>query len=64
MSEAEQDIQHYTTAEAAVKLRMTPDGVLKRIKRGQLPGVRVGHQWLIPRATLDAMLQQVSAPQG
>jgi excisionase family DNA binding protein len=56
--------EHYTTTEAAEKLRMTPDGVLKRIKRGQLPGMHIGHRWLIPKATLDAMLQQVSAPQG
>ena len=58
------DVEHYTTTEAAAKLRMTPDGVLKRIKRGQLPGVHIGHRWLIPKATLDAMLQQLTAPQG
>lgn len=55
--------EHYTTTEAAAKLRMTPDGVLKRIKRGELPAVHVGRRWLIPRASLDAMLQP-SAPQG
>jgi excisionase family DNA binding protein len=64
MREAEQEIEHYTTTEAAAKLRMTPDGVLKRIKRGQLPGVHIGHKWLIPKTILDAMLQQVSAPEG
>ena len=56
------DVEHYTTTEAAAKLRMTPDGVLKRIKRGQLPGVHIGHRWLIPKATLDAMLQQLRRP--
>ena len=55
--------EHYTTAEVAEKLRITPDGVTKRIKRGQLPAVRVGRRWLIPRKALDAMLQP-SAPQG
>jgi excisionase family DNA binding protein len=64
MREAEREIEHYTTAEAAAKLRMTPDGVLKRIKRGQLPGVHIGHRWLIPKSTLDAMLQQPAATQG
>jgi excisionase family DNA binding protein len=53
--------EHYTTTEAAVKLRMTPDGVLKRIKRGELPAVHVGRRWLIPKATLDAMLQPVAS---
>jgi len=55
--------EHYTTAEVATKLRITPDGVAKRIKRGELPAVRVGRRWLIPRETLDAMLQP-QAPQG
>jgi excisionase family DNA binding protein len=55
--------EHYTTAEVAAKLRITPDGVAKRIKRGELPAVRVGRRWLIPRKTFDAMLQ-LQAPQG
>jgi excisionase family DNA binding protein len=56
--------EHYTTAEVAVKLRITPDGVIKRIKRGELPAVHVGKRWLIPKDTLDAMLQLPQAPQG
>jgi excisionase family DNA binding protein len=55
--------EHHTTAEAAEKLRITPDGVTKQIKRGQLPAVRVGRRWLIAKATLDALLQP-SMPQG
>jgi excisionase family DNA binding protein len=55
--------EHYTTTEVAAKLRMTPDGVLKRIKRGELPAVHVGRRWLIRKETVDAMLQPV-APQG
>ena len=55
--------EHYTTAEVAEKLRITPDGVAKQIKRGLLPAVRVGRRWLIPKETLDAMLEP-SAPQG
>ncbi len=57
------DPEHYTTAEVAEKLRITPDGVAKRIKRGLLPAIRVGRRWLIPKASLDAMLQP-QAPQG
>ncbi len=55
--------EFYTASEVAEKLRITPDGVAKRIKRGQLPAVRVGRRWLIPRETLDQMLQP-PAPQG
>ena len=55
--------EHYTTAEVAEKLRITPDGVAKQIKRGLLPAIRVGRRWLIPKETLDAMLEP-SAPQG
>ena len=64
MREVEPEVEHYTTSEAAAKLRMTPDGVLKRIKRGQLPGVHIGHKWLIPKAALDAMLRQTTASPG
>jgi excisionase family DNA binding protein len=52
----------YTTAEAAEILRMKPDSVARKIKRGQLAAVKVGKQWLIRKDTLDAMLQP-SAPQ-
>jgi excisionase family DNA binding protein len=53
----------YTTAEAAEILRMKPDSVARKIKRGQLAAVKVGKQWLIRKNTLNAMLQP-SAPQG
>jgi excisionase family DNA binding protein len=53
----------YTTAEAAEILRMKPDSVARKIKRGQLAAVKVGKQWLIRKDTLDAMLQP-SAPRG
>jgi excisionase family DNA binding protein len=57
------DSGHYTTAEVAEKLLITPDGVAKRIKRGQLPAAHMGRRWSIPKATLDTMLQP-PAPQG
>jgi excisionase family DNA binding protein len=55
--------EHYTTAEVANKLRITPSGVAKRIHRGQLPAVRAGRKWLIRKDLVDAMLQPL-APQG
>jgi excisionase family DNA binding protein len=59
------DPEYYTTAEAAEKLRITPAGVVKRIERGQLTAVRLGgRRWLIPRASVDALLLQPQAPPG
>jgi excisionase family DNA binding protein len=55
--------EHYTTAEAAERLRIKPDSVAKKIKRGQLAAIKVGKLWLIRKETLDALLQP-SAPQG
>ena len=55
--------EHYTTAEVAEKLRITRDGVVKRIIRGELTAVREGKRYLIPKAVFDALLQP-SAPQG
>jgi excisionase family DNA binding protein len=52
-----------TTAEAAEILRMRPDSVARKVKRGEIAAVKVGKQWLIRRETLDAMLQP-STPQG
>jgi excisionase family DNA binding protein len=53
----------YTTAEAAEVLRMKPDSIARKIKRGQLAAVKVGKQWLIRKDLVDAMLQP-PAPQG
>jgi excisionase family DNA binding protein len=55
--------EHYTTAEAANLLRIKPESVAKKIKRGQLPAVKAGKLWLIKKDIVDAMLQP-SAPQG
>jgi excisionase family DNA binding protein len=46
-----------TTAEAAEILRMRPDSVARKIKRREIPAVKIGKQWLIRKDTLDAMLQ-------
>jgi excisionase family DNA binding protein len=55
--------EHYTTAEAAARLRIKPGSVVKKIQRGQLTAIKVGKLWLIPKDTLDALFQP-SAPQG
>jgi excisionase family DNA binding protein len=52
-----------TTAEAAEILRMRPDSLSRKIKRGEIAAVKVGKQWLIRKDTLDTLLQP-PAPQG
>ena len=44
------DYNYYLTlTEAAKVLRVTRGSVRTRIKKGQMPGRRVGHVYLIPR---------------
>ena len=52
-----------TTEQVGIVLHMRPDSVVRKIRRGQIPAVKIGKHWLIKRETLDAMLQP-SAPQG
>jgi excisionase family DNA binding protein len=52
-----------TAAQAGQVLHMRPDSIARKIRRGQIPAVKIGKQWLIRRETLEAMLQP-SAPQG
>jgi excisionase family DNA binding protein len=41
--------EHYTTAEAAERLRIKPDSVAKQIKRGEIAAIKVGKLGLIQR---------------
>jgi excisionase family DNA binding protein len=52
-----------TTAQVGEMLPMLPDSIVRKIRRGQIPAVKVGKQWLIRKETLEMMLQP-SAPQG
>jgi excisionase family DNA binding protein len=52
--------EHYTTTEAAERLRIKPDSVARKIKRGQLEAIKVGKHWLIRKETLDALLQPLA----
>ena len=52
------------TAEQAGKLlHMRADSITRKIRKREIPAVKVGRQWLIKKETLDALLQP-SAPQG
>lgn len=42
--------------EVARILRMAPTTVRKRLKDGDLPGVKIGGEWRVPTARLEALL--------
>jgi excisionase family DNA binding protein len=52
-----------TAEQAGAVLHMRADSVTRKIRRREIPAVKVGRQWLIRRETLEAMLQP-PAPQG
>ena len=41
--------------EVAQRLHISPDAVLKRIKFGRLPAMRVGGLWMIPAPAVDRL---------
>jgi excisionase family DNA binding protein len=47
-----------STEEAAAYLRVTPAALLKRVERGQVPGLRLGRRWRFRRRDLDALVGQ------
>lgn len=46
-----------TPEEAARYLRVHPQTVYRRLRAGMLPGAKVGDQWRIRKADLDAYLK-------
>ena len=52
-----------TTEQAAAALHMRPDSLVRKIRRQEIPAVKIGKRWLIRKDTLEALLQP-SAPQG
>jgi len=52
-----------TAKQAGRLLHMRADSITRKIRRHEIPAVKVGRQWLIKRETLEAMLQP-SEPQG
>jgi excisionase family DNA binding protein len=52
-----------TTEQAAAALHMRPDSLVRKIRRQEIPAVKIGKRWLIRKDALEAMLQP-SAPQG
>jgi excisionase family DNA binding protein len=52
-----------TTEQVGEALYMKADTIARTVHRGEIPAVKIGKRWLIPRGTLEAMLQPPS-PQG
>lgn len=46
-----------TVEEAAVELQVHPETVRRKLVLGELPGVKVGTTWRIPRARLERFLE-------
>ncbi len=53
-----------TVAEAAHELRMGYRGTLAAIKRGQLPARRIGKEYRVPKAFIDALVAPVPTAGG
>jgi excisionase family DNA binding protein len=48
-----------TPEEAARYLRVNTQTVYRALRRGRLPGGKVGRQWRIPKAALDRFIEGV-----
>lgn len=51
-----------TPEEAARYLRVNPQTLYRLLRSGRLPGVKVGRQWRIRKATLEAYLDGGAGP--
>jgi excisionase family DNA binding protein len=50
----------YTISEVAEVLRMHPTTIYRLVKRGDLPGFKIGGNWRVNRASLDLWLSAAS----
>jgi excisionase family DNA binding protein len=58
------DEDHYlTTADALAYLRTTPRTLYRRLAKGEVPAVRMGHQWRFRKSDLDRWIEQQTARQ-
>ncbi|WTW96570.1 helix-turn-helix domain-containing protein [Streptomycetaceae bacterium NBC_01309] len=55
-SPPEEDTRLYTPDEAALRLRVTKDWLIKRVRRGEAPHTRVGRQVLFSAGNLRAFI--------
>jgi excisionase family DNA binding protein len=50
-----------TTADLVAYLNITPRTIYRLIRTGELPAIRVGHQWRIRQSDLDEWLDRQRA---
>jgi excisionase family DNA binding protein len=48
----------FTVAEVAAMLKATPAALRERLRNGTLGGFRIGTDWRIPKADLDAFIER------
>jgi hypothetical protein len=48
--------QPYTVDEASVKLNKSPFAIRAALRRGDLPGFKLGRDWRVLPATIDRLL--------
>ncbi len=48
----------FTVAEVAALLKVSPVALRQRLRAGTLGGFRVGTDWRIPKADLDAFIER------
>lgn len=54
-----------TPDQAAAFLQVSRDVVYRRLRAGQLPGIRVGHEWRVPKSELIAKAREnLNTPGG
>ena len=49
-----------TPEEAAAYLKVNPQTIYRNLRRGRLPGAKVGRQWRLRRSDLDRLLAGAS----
>jgi excisionase family DNA binding protein len=54
------DLHLYTAAEVADLLRLNHQVVQRKLQSGEIPGYRIGREWRIERAQLEAWLESHS----
>jgi excisionase family DNA binding protein len=51
-----------TVEEAAEILKVTIDTVRRLLKKGRLPGTKIGREWRLSRKALTELIRQQGAP--
>ncbi|WP_072481782.1 helix-turn-helix domain-containing protein [Amycolatopsis australiensis] len=59
MSGATQDPAFYNVAEAATLLRLDQSTMYRHLRKGQFPGVKIGARYVVPRAVVDKLINDV-----